>query len=141
QLRWDWTTLHVGVYQPLAWMLLGAEYACFGLQPWGYHLSSLALHALNTVVLFVLTLTLLARSRKWKRSWQLSLSAAVAVALFAVHPLRAEVVAWASCQPYLPCALFLMLAVLAYLKAFSQVQPPRWGFLAASYVLFLAALL
>ena len=59
QLRWDWTSFHVGVYQPLAWMILGAEYLLFGLKPWGYHLVSLVLYAVNTVLLFVLTLTLL----------------------------------------------------------------------------------
>jgi hypothetical protein len=45
QLAWDWTSFHVGVYQPLAWMLLGVQYLLFGLEPWGYHLVSVALHA------------------------------------------------------------------------------------------------
>jgi hypothetical protein len=58
QIRWAWTTFLMGVYQPLAWMILGAQYVLWGLQPRGYHLTSLALYALNTVVLFVLTTTL-----------------------------------------------------------------------------------
>jgi tetratricopeptide (TPR) repeat protein len=58
-----------------------------------------------------------------------------------VHPLRVEAVAWASCQPYLPCALFSMLAVLAYLRAFSDGPCPRRGWLVGSFALFVAALL
>jgi tetratricopeptide (TPR) repeat protein len=113
----------------------------FGLKPSGYHLTSLVFHALNTVVLFVLTVTLVARCMKCKRPWLLTLGAGLAVALYAVHPLRTEVVAWVSCQPYLPCTLFLMLAVLAYLRAFPEGRPPRRGWLIGTFFLFLAALL
>ena len=60
--------------------------------------------------------------------------------MFAVHPLQVEAVAWASCQPYLLCALFCLLAVLAYLHAFGP-GPPRWGWWAGSLLLFAAALL
>ena len=125
QIYWAWTSFQIGVYQPLAWMILEAEYVLFGLKPWGYHLTSLILYAIDTVVLFLLTLTLLARCRPDDgRAGTLgpALGAGLAVALFAVHPLRTEVVAWASCQPYLPCALFSMLAVLAYLRAFPAGQ-------------------
>jgi len=144
QLRWDWTRFHIGVYQPLAWMILGAQYLLFGLKPWGYHLTSLILHALNTVVLFVLTLSLLARCQSGREPEDprlLALAAGLAVALFAVHPLRTEVVVWASCQPYLLCALFCMLAVLAYLHAFPEGRAPRWTCLLISFFLFVAALL
>jgi Flp pilus assembly protein TadD len=144
QIVWDWTAFHIGVYQPLAWMLLGAEYLVFGLQPWGYHLASVVLHVLDTVVLFVLTVCLLVRCRPdlaRQEPRAVVLGAALAVALFAVHPLRTEVVAWASCQPYLPCALFAMLAVLAYLRAFPAGAAARRGWLMAALGLFVAALL
>jgi tetratricopeptide (TPR) repeat protein len=143
QIAWDWTSFQVGVYQPLAWMLLGVQYLLFGLNPWGYHLASLILYALNTVVLFILTMALVIRARPdspKEFSAGLVLAAGSAVALFAVHPLRTEVVAWASCQPYLPCALFAMLAVLAYLRAFPEGAPPRRGWLVAAFALFAAAL-
>src|SRR4029077_624647 len=70
-----------------------------------------------------------------------ALSTGRAVALFSVHPFRTEVVAWASCQPYLPCALFCMLTVLAYLQAFPGNGAPRWGWPLGSVLLFLLALL
>ena len=145
QIRWAWTTFLIGVYQPLAWMILEVQYVLFGLRPWGYHFTSLLLYALNTVVLFVLTVTLLVRCRPElprEGPWAVALGAGLAVALFAVHPLRTEVVVWASCQPYLPCALFSMLAVLAYLRA-SREGPSqsRQGWLVAAFGLFAAALL
>ena len=67
--------------------------------------------------------------------------AGLATALFMVHPLRVEAVAWASGQAYLPCAFFSMLAVLAYLRAFEVGSCPQWGWLVAAFVLFIAALL
>ena len=65
--------------------------------------------------------------------WGCSVGAGLASALFAVHPLRVEAVAWASCQPYLPCALFSMLAVLAYLRGFGIDSSPRRGWLVVSF--------
>jgi tetratricopeptide (TPR) repeat protein len=145
QIRWAWTSFQLGVYQPLAWMILEAQYVLFGLRPWGYHVTSLVLYILNTVVLFRLTLALLNRAGSGTGElgpWAPMLGAGLAVALFAVHPLRTEVVAWASCQPYLPCALFSMLAVLAYLRAFpEESSAPRPAWLVGSFCLFLAALL
>ena len=63
ELRWAWTTFWLGVYQPLAWSLFGAEYVTFRLDPHGYHLVSLTLHAVNMIVLYFLTKTLLGRCR------------------------------------------------------------------------------
>jgi tetratricopeptide (TPR) repeat protein len=145
QLRWAWTSFRIGVYQPLAWMILELQYVLFGLEPRGYHLTSLVFHAVNAAVLFLLTVTLLDMCRSGPKRPDLGpliRGAGLAVALFAVHPLRVEVVAWASCQPYLPCALFYMLAVLAYLRAFAQGPSPRQGlWLAGTLVLGAAALL
>ncbi len=107
QVKWAWTTFWLGVYQPLAWMLFEAQYVFCQLTPRGYHLTSLLLQVVNAVVLYVLTVALLARCQTdscVESPWTCWLSAGLATALFAVHPLRAEPVAWVSCQPYLPCA-------------------------------------
>ena len=138
QIRWAWTTYLLLVYQPLSWMLLGAEYAAFGLDPRGYHLSSVALHAANALALFALTRRLIARASGGAAP---VVGPALVAALFAAHPLRVEAVCWASCQPYLPCALFAMLAVIAYLKAHPADARPRGGWLAGSVVLLAASLL
>src|ERR1044071_3835585 len=46
QLRWMWTTFHMGPYQPLSWMTLGLDYVLWGMRPVGYHLTNIILHAL-----------------------------------------------------------------------------------------------
>jgi tetratricopeptide (TPR) repeat protein len=144
QLGWAWTTDWVGVYQPLAWMLLGAEYSAFGLDPRGYHLTSLLLHALSALALYALTLALLGRACPGLRAANpdgVVLGSALAVALFVAHPLRVEVVAWASCQSYLPCSMFAALAVVAYLRADGASPRRRGAWLFGSWVLLALALL
>jgi protein O-mannosyl-transferase len=59
ELRWSWTTFHVGEYMPLTWMTYGADYLLWGLQPFGYHLTNLALHALTAVVVYVVGVRLI----------------------------------------------------------------------------------
>src|SRR5438128_5620023 len=94
QLRWMWTT-HRGHYIPLTWMTLGLDYLLWGMNPLGYHLTSLLLHAANAVVFFfvvrrILTLALPSS----ERGHALAVSAGVAALVFAIHPLRVESVAW-----------------------------------------------
>jgi Tfp pilus assembly protein PilF len=145
QLRWAWTNFLLGVYQPLAWMLLEAQYSIWKLDPWGYHFVSLVLHALNAALLYLLSLSLIRRSEPAlcsEHPWLSHACAALAAVLFAVHPLRTEVVAWASCQPYLPAATFCLLSVLAYLRAMpGETSPPRRRWLLASMLFYAAALL
>lgn len=144
-IRWAWTTMIIGVYQPVAWMLMEIQYLFTGLNPYGYHLASVLMHALDTVVLYVLTLALIRRCRPdlcEANRLRVLLMAALSVALWAVHPMRTEVVAWASAQPYLPCAFFSMLSVLSYLKANPKGGGPirsRW--LLVTFLLYTAAVL
>jgi tetratricopeptide (TPR) repeat protein len=103
-LRWAWTTLHPGYYQPLTWMSLQLDAQLYGLAPWGYHLTNLLLHAANAVLLFE------ALRRLTGAVWR---SAAVA-ALFALHPLHVESVAWATERKDVLSTFFGLLALLAY---------------------------
>jgi hypothetical protein len=139
---WAWRTFLLGVYQPLAWLVFFAEYPVWGLEPRGYHLVSLLWHAINAILFFLLTQELLDRARPDLTGPDRSFGAALAAALFAVHPLRVEVVAWASSQPYLPCVFFCLLSVRLYLRACAQtVGRQHLKLLAACWALFLAALL
>src|SRR3954454_18593244 len=63
QIAWAWTTDWLGVYQPLGWMLLEAQYAVCGLDPRGYHLASLLLNGLTAVALYSLTRAMVGRAR------------------------------------------------------------------------------
>ena len=144
EVKWAWTTFWLGVYQPLAWLLFETQYVFCQLKPRGYHLTSLLFQVANAVVLYLLTVALLVRCRSGaclESPWTCSFSAGLATALFSVHPLRVEAVAWTSSQPYLPCILFSMLSVLAYLRAFPIDSSPGWGWLVSSFFLFVTALL
>lgn len=143
QIRWAWQTYHLGVWQPAAWMLLGAQYEWFGLEPRGYHVVSIVLHGLTSAALFGVTLALLRalgpRDAKLNR---LRGAAALAAIAFAVHPLRVEAVAWASCQPYLPAALFFLLAIGAHLRAWRMSSRGRRGkWLAVCFACYVMAVL
>ena len=50
-LAWMWTTFHLGHYIPLSWMSLGLDYVLWGMNPAGYHATSIVIHAANAVVL------------------------------------------------------------------------------------------
>jgi len=146
QLRWAFSTFQLGVYQPLAWVLLGAQYEVCGLSPWGYHLASLILHCVNAAVLMALAVAILRRCKFMDGAGagdntSLYFGAAWAAALYAVHPLRVEVVAWASCQPYLPCTMFAMVSVIAYLRREGASGAGRVGWLGASCAMYVLALL
>src|SRR5213596_2293038 len=117
-LRWMWTT-HLGHYIPLTWMTLGLDYLLWGMNPLGYHLTNLLLHAANAVVFFfvvrrILTLALLGAS---ERGLALAVSAGFAALVFAIHPLRVESVAWATERRDVLSGLFYLLTILMYLRA------------------------
>src|SRR2546425_12501542 len=63
-LRWMFTTFHLGHYHPLTWMSLGLDYLIWGLDPAGYHITNLLLHAANAVLFYLVGLRLL-DSSKW----------------------------------------------------------------------------
>ena len=58
-LRWMFTTMHGGHYQPLSWVTLGLDHALWGMNPMGYHLTSVLLHAANAVLFYFLLRALL----------------------------------------------------------------------------------
>lgn len=145
--RWAWTTFLLGVYQPVAWLLLEFQYLVWQLDARAYHGVSLLLHSVNAVLLYALTLALLRRGDPRTCDALPGTSAgaaAFAVTVFAIHPLRTETVAWVSSQPYLPCAMFCLLSLLAYLRAVPR-QPAgsgaHFGWLAVSIAFFAMALL
>jgi len=101
QLRWMWTTSLMGHYIPLTWMTLGMDYVLWGMNPFGYHLTSLLLHVANAAVFYVLVLRILifAVSGRSERGYALIVSAGLAALVFAIHPLRVESVTWITSEP------------------------------------------
>src|SRR5437867_2718999 len=130
-LRWMWTT-HLGHYIPLTWMTLGLDYLLWGMNPVGYHLTSLLLHAANAVVFFFLVRRLLARAlpSPSERGHALAVSAGVAALVFAIHPLRVESVAWVTERRDVLSGLLYLLTILMYLWACEREERRRrwyWG--------------
>ncbi len=111
-IPWAFTNFTVGDFKPLVWPSYALEYAVWGLNPRGYHLDNLLLHALNSCLVFLIIMELLKRFHCAP-----SVPAAfLATLFFSLHPLRVESVAWISERKGLLCALFYLLTVLLYLK-------------------------
>src|SRR5881628_2009526 len=140
-LRWMWTT-HMGHYIPLTWMTFGLDYLLWGMNPLGYHLTNLLLHAANAVVFFFVALRILTRAlpNPSERGEALAFSAGVAALVFAIHPLRVESVAWVTERRDVLSGLFYLSAILMYLRACERGARGR-GWYWAAVGLFAGALL
>ncbi|MGH9024406.1 MAG: tetratricopeptide repeat protein [Acidimicrobiia bacterium] len=142
QIRWMFTNMRMGHYIPLTWLTLGFDYAVWGMDARGYHLTSLVLHAATAVAFFFVARRLLASGRSGDliADRAASAGAALAALLFAVHPLRVESVAWATERRDVLSGLFYLIALLAYSKDTERMGGRRsWYW--ASLGLFACALL
>jgi protein O-mannosyl-transferase len=144
QLRWMWTTFHIREFMPFTWMTYGLDYVLWGVEPFGYHLSNLFLHALSAVAVYFVARRLLRLGMSESAgdpAWMIPLGAGVATLIFAVHPLRAEPVAWVAARGSILGGLFFVLTTLAYLAAVARPGGPRRGPFLASLGFFVLALL
>src|SRR5262244_1665110 len=145
QLRWMFTTWNLGGLIPLSWITLGFDYVIWGMDPAGYHLTSVVLHVLGALVFYFILLRLLrvALEPGSGEDTTLRLAALVGALLFSVHPLRVESVAWITERRDVLSGLFTFLSVLAYLRAWDartgERLERRWYL--ASLAFFACALL
>jgi Tfp pilus assembly protein PilF len=112
---WAFTTTAQANWHPLTWISLMADVEIHGRNPGAMHLTNVILHAIATVLLF---LALDAMTRARGRS-------AFVAALFAVHPLRVESVAWIAERKDLLCGVFWMAALLAWVAWARSPSRPR----------------
>jgi protein O-mannosyl-transferase len=103
-IKWAISTTYVGNWHPLTWLSHMLDYQWFGLNPRGHHLTSLLLHAVNTALVF---LVLAGMTGAVGRSFFVA-------ALFGLHPLHVESVAWVSERKDVLSTLFWLLTLLAY---------------------------
>jgi tetratricopeptide (TPR) repeat protein len=103
-VKWAFTSMYAGYWIPLTWLSLMADAELFGGWAGGFHLTNLLLHTAAAAILFLALRGL--TGALWK-------SAAVA-ALFAVHPIHVESVAWVTERKDVLAGLFFALALLAY---------------------------
>jgi protein O-mannosyl-transferase len=111
------TEISVKNYAPLTTLSLLIDHTLFGLNPAGYHLVNVVLHATNSVLVFLL-IARLTESR--------SVALATA-ALFAVHPIQIETVAWVSSRKTLLCSLFMLASALCWCRPQRSARAELWG--------------
>jgi tetratricopeptide (TPR) repeat protein len=103
-LRWAFTHIHSANWHPLTWLSHMLDCQLYGLRPAGHHLTNLLFHAANTVLLFL-----------WLRSLTAAFwRSALVAALFALHPLHVESVAWVAERKDVLCSFFGLLSLWAY---------------------------
>ncbi len=105
-IAWAWTTEHAANWHPLTWMSHMLDFELFGENPRGHHATSLILHLANTLLVFFWLERM--TSAKWR-------SFCVA-ALFGVHPLHVESVAWVAERKDVLSTFFWLLASIAYVR-------------------------
>lgn len=127
-LTWSFTAVHDANWIPLTWISLMLDTDIYGVRAGGYHLTNALLHAANTVLLFW---ALSRATKNWVRS-------AFVAALFSLHPLHVESVAWVAERKDVLSTLFGLLSLLAYVRYATGAG--RWN-LAASVLALTASLL
>ena len=128
-VRWAFTTYEFVNWHPLTWISHALDYQMFQLDPGGHHETNVVLHAVNTLLLFWVLL-------RATRSAGTSLMVA---ALFALHPINVESVAWISERKNLLSVLFFLLALGAYRWYARGPRVTRYAAVAALFALGLMA--
>jgi tetratricopeptide (TPR) repeat protein len=116
-IKWAFTTFHSANWHPLTWLSHMTDCELFGTSAAGPHLVNVLLHAANTVLLFALLLQLMRREPKAGDSPSLPEAfwpASLVAALFALHPLHVESVAWVAERKDVLSTFFGLLALMGY---------------------------
>ncbi len=115
-ILWAFGTTEAANWHPLTWLSLLADYQFYGMNPGGYHLTNILFHAANAVLLFILL-------NRMTGAWGRSLFVA---ALFAVHPLNVESVAWVAERKNVLSTFCGLLCLLSYLSYRRSPRPDRY---------------
>jgi len=123
-LKWSFTSFYASNWHPLTWISHAVDYALWGLNPTGHHLSSVVLHCINTFLVCVVIISLMraeksieppiptARGNLLARSL---IAGGLAGLLFGTHPIHVESVAWVAERKDVLSACFELLSVLCYI--------------------------
>ena len=128
-LKWAFTTYDCENWHPLTWLSHALDWELFGKNAAGHHYVSVLLQALNAVLLFLLL------QRATGFPWR----SFVVAALFAVHPVNVESVAWAAERKNVLSMTFFLLSLLAYVWYAERPSVRRYSWIAVSFTLALLA--
>jgi len=123
------TSLYLGMYQPLATLSFALEYHFFGINPLIVHAVNILWHLANTLLLFYFAWLL---TGKKKLAWLIAL-------LFAIHPVQVETVAWASARSNLIMTFFYLLSLITYLRLLRRPSKLKYFNLILFFILALFA--
>lgn len=127
-IKWMLTAFYAYNWHPLTWLVHALDYAVWGLNPAGHHLTNVILHALNTFLVVIIVFKLMeretARGRKGtvppcEANGNISTSfivASVTGLLFGLHPIHVESVAWVSETKDVLCSFFYLLTIAVYIS-------------------------
>ena len=136
-----WREPHAHLYTPItmtAWWIVaqaglvhdGSAAGGFALNPWVFHVASLLVHAANVLLV----------RRIVRAITRDDVAAVIGAAVFAIHPLQAETVAWASELKDLLAAMFSLMAIAACIEASGGDGKPTWAWWGGAVVCFVTAM-
>lgn len=127
-VKWSFTTFETGNWHPLTWLSHALDCEWFGLNAGEHHFVNAFLHALNAAILFLLL----------QSATGFTTRSLMVAALFALHPVNVESVAWAAERKDVLSMFFFLLALLAYRWYARQPNLRRY---AVVFLLFVLALM
>ena len=128
-VKWAFTTYEEANWHPLTWLSHALDFKLFGLNAAGHHYVNVLLHAVNAVLIFLLLQY--ATGFRWR--------SLMVAALFALHPINVESVAWASERKNVLSMTFFLLALYAYDWYAREPEVRRYALVALAFALGLLA--
>jgi len=126
-VKWAFTTYEEANWHPLTWLSHALDCQLFGLHPAGHHYVNVLLHAVNALLLFLLLQS--ATGFCWR--------SLMVAALFALHPINVESVAWAAERKNVLSMLFFLIALYAYVGYARRPEVRRYAVVAFAFALSL----
>jgi tetratricopeptide (TPR) repeat protein len=124
-IAWAFTQTHAANWHPVTWISHMLDCQFYGLNPRGHHLTNVLLHIATTILLFLVLRQM--TGSLWR--------SAFVAAVFAIHPLRVESVAWVAERKDVLSGLFFMLTVWAYVRYVRERSPVRYGLMLLLFAL------
>jgi protein O-mannosyl-transferase len=128
-VKWAFTTGYAANWHPLTWLSHMLDWRLFGSNACGHHLTNLIFHIANTLLLFIVL------KQMTQRLWP----SAFVAALFALHPLHVESVAWVSERKDVLSAFFWLLTMWAYVRFVNRPRIADYLLMVAFFALGLMA--
>jgi protein O-mannosyl-transferase len=128
-VKWAFAKTHVNYWCPMTWLSFMLDREIFGVGAWGFHLTNVLLHIADTLLLFWVL------RRYTKALW----ASFFVAALFGLHPLHVESVAWVTERKDVLSTLFWMLTMLAYVRYAENPTAKRYIIVCVTFALGLMA--